>query len=86
MDEEELARITALTKNAMQLSARAIDSLVAKSKRDEARLRSSLDLMHQTRALASEDPIVEHLAVTMMRAALDRVHADSLTSGKDTAG
>ena len=76
MDENQLAELTALTKYAMVLSTRAITSLSSKAKGSEDRLRASLDLMHQTRALAHEDPIAEQLAVTMMRSALDRMRAD----------
>jgi hypothetical protein len=76
MDENEMAELTALTKYAMVLSTRAIASLNSKAKGGEERLRASLDLMHQTRALAHEDPIAEQLAVTMIRAALDRLRAN----------
>jgi hypothetical protein len=81
MDEERLAQVTGLTKNAMLLSTRAIASLVSKARHDPETLRASLDLMLQTRALAHEDPIAEHLAVTLIRAAIDKARADGESAG-----
>jgi hypothetical protein len=60
----------------MSLSSRAIHSLVTRSGTDEELLRGSLDVMHRTQALSPQDPISEHLAVTMIRAALDQVRAE----------
>jgi hypothetical protein len=81
MDEETLATQTALAKYSMTLAARAIHSLVARSGTDEELLRGSLDVMHRTQALSPQDPISEHLAVTMIRAALDELRAQQAERG-----
>lgn len=70
-----LAKQTALAKYSMTLATRAIQSLVNRSGTDEELLRGSLDVMNRTQALSPEDPIPEHLAVTMIRAAVDAVRA-----------
>jgi precorrin-6B methylase 1 len=76
MSEEILAKQTALAKYSMSLASRAIHSLVARSGTDEELLRGSLDVMHRTQALSPQDPISEHVAVTLIRAALDQVRAE----------
>ena len=81
MDEETLAKRTALAKYSMSLSTRAIKSLVTRSGTDADLVRASLDLMHRTQALSPQDPIAEHLAVTMLRAALDQLRADEAERG-----
>ncbi|MEP7060215.1 MAG: hypothetical protein ABI828_05735 [Actinomycetota bacterium] len=81
MSEETLAKQTALAKYSMSLSTRAIQSLVTRSGTDEELLRGSLDVMHRTQALSAQDPISEHLAVTMIRAALDQVRAEKAARG-----
>jgi len=75
MDEETLAKQTALAKYSMTLATRAIQSLVNRSGTDEELLRGSLDVMHRTQALSPEDPIPEHLAITMIRASVDAIRA-----------
>ncbi|MEA2579497.1 MAG: hypothetical protein QOE83_389 [Actinomycetota bacterium] len=81
MDEETLGTQTALAKYSMSLASRAIHSLVARSGTDEELLRGSLDVMHRTQALSPQDPISEHLAVTMIRAALDELRAQEADRG-----
>jgi hypothetical protein len=81
MTEETLATQTALAKYSMTLASRAIHSLVARSGTDEELLRGSLDVMHRTQALSPQDPISEHLAVTMIRAALDELRAQEADRG-----
>jgi|GEM_PF-6774530 len=76
MDEEILAKQTALAKYSMSLASRAIRSLVNRSGTDEELLRGSLDVMYRTQALSPQDPISEHLAVTMIRAAVDDIRAE----------
>jgi hypothetical protein len=76
MDEDTLELQMALAKFAIQQSTRAISALVTRAGTNPDLLRGSLDVMHRTRALATEDPIAENLAVTMVRASLDRLHAD----------
>lgn len=66
--EQELARA------AMGLSKRAVATLLIRAGNDEDAIKRSLEVLHQTRALATEDPIAEHLAVTMLRAVLDQLH------------
>lgn len=75
MDEDTLAKQTALAKYALSLSTRAIQSIVTRSGMNEEELRGSLDIMHRTQALSAGDRISEHLAVTLIRAALDQIRA-----------
>jgi hypothetical protein len=81
MDEETLAKQTALAKYSMSLATRAIKSLVNRSGTNEELLRGSLDVMHRTQALSPQDPISEHLAVTMIRAAVDELRSSEAERG-----
>jgi hypothetical protein len=81
MDEETLAKQTALAKYSMSLATRAIQSLVNRSGTDEELLRGSLDVMHRTQALSPQEPISEHLAVTMIRAAVDQLRSSQAERG-----
>ena len=81
MDEETLAKQTALAKYSMSLATRAIQSLVNRSGTDEGLLRGSLDVMHRTQALSPQNPISEHLAITMIRAAVDAIRAGDAERG-----
>lgn len=81
MDEETLAKQTALAKYALSISTRAIESVVTRSGTSEELLRGSLDIMHRTQALSAGDRISEHLAVTMIRAALDQIRANEADRG-----
>ena len=63
-----------MARAALGLATRAIATLLTRAGNDEEAIKGSLEVLHQTRALATDDPIAEHLAVTMLRAVLDQLH------------